>query len=101
MRSDVFPDPVGPRMRLIAPRLNLSSSRIFNTNPRRGVVDASSSVLVHAKVASRMPMSEGSSSETDCDSVQLDTSVYWSRSSAYGFMSFKRPLEHRTDETTS
>ena len=61
---DVLPEPVGPTMRLIAPRLKVTSSsmrRLQLRRPRPGVAVPSLSLL-QVKQASRMPMTSGSTS---------------------------------------
>lgn len=61
MSNDVFPDPVGPTMRLIAPRLKRSSSSILSVNVLLvppGVNDPSFS-FDQVKDESRNPITSG------------------------------------------
>jgi hypothetical protein len=56
MRSEVFPDPVGPMMRLMRPRSKINSASILKTKWRFEGVSEPSVSLDHAKLVSRNPI---------------------------------------------
>lgn len=64
MRRDVFPDPVGPMIRLMRPRSKINSSSILRTNLRLEEVSESSESLDHVKLAVRNPILSSMSSES-------------------------------------
>ena len=80
IKSEVFPEPVCPTMRLIAPRLKISSPVMLSLKRRRGV-SAPSSSRSQAKVPSRMPSTEGSSPDVMPGCVLCAFSAKWSKSS--------------------
>ena len=81
MSIDVFPEPVGPTIKLIAPRLKVTSFSIRNAKLRRlrPGVSVPSLSLLQVKAASRMPMISGSTSmggRIDWGSASVKVSLY-------------------------
>lgn len=64
MRRDVFPDPVGPMIRLMRPRSKISSSSILRTNLRLEGVSEPSESLDQVKLAARNPILSSLTSES-------------------------------------
>lgn len=91
INMEVFPEPVGPTIRLIQSCLKMSSSSIRSTNLRFDGVSEPSTSFDHAKVASRKPMASSldwASLVNSC--IEFSSSENESSSSVYQFVNIQQ-----------
>ena len=105
IKNDVFPEPVGPTMRLSLPRWKNTSSSTLSRNVRLcvppGVDAGAAESLAQEKYACRIPIVSLCSSGTEPEMVGSSLSENSSMSSVYDIHRSFRPRRCRTDRMHS